>query len=93
MNTGKYAKKMIVLAMVAQELLPIGNHSRSPLMTEIEFEYGGLPIRNIELDVTLYDSQGNIIEIPKCSNCLEYKVPVIGENWISWICTNGCTND
>lgn len=54
-------------------------------------EYG--TIGNLEFShVTLHDSEGKEIEIPKCPKCDVHMTQVIGRESFMWICTMRCDN-
>lgn len=40
-------------------------------------------------DVTMHDSRGNEIEVPRCESCGNYMCQVIGSTHYAWICFCG----
>jgi hypothetical protein len=59
---------------------------------DVKEEWGSItPIRFLPPECTsLRDSDGNVIENPKCKICGLYKCMVIGKECFSWVCMMGC---
>jgi hypothetical protein len=60
---------------------------------QLQEEWGSSqPVRFGGLHVTLHDSEGEEIEIPKCPKCDVHMCQVIGKESFQWICLGECDN-
>lgn len=66
---------------------------KSSKESQLQEEWGSSqPVRFGGLHVTLHDSEGEEIEIPKCPQCDVHMCQVIGKESFQWICLGECDN-
>lgn len=55
-------------------------------MSEPKFVYNGEPVRFMNSNAILYDSEGRIIKEPTCKICGKKMNPVMGKSATAWCC-------